>query len=262
MIAVTQKTQPAEVQELESKRKELAELEAETAVLELDLSSLRSVMHEFEVKYIRFVGFHKAELHDIEAQILEAEALRDLNNPVLREKALGARTRAIESARKTRIAYSENQKSTTSTQRIQSLYREIAKQVHPDLKNNPSERKHCQRIMSEANSAYNDRDEAKLRAIQVQWESRDALHEEEVAMELIHVIRKIARIKEYKHRIVREIACIEESDLNKLRIEVDTRENEGHDLLAEMSEKINSQLNIAYMRLNRITEARKLVANQ
>ena len=55
---------------------------------------------------------------------------------------------------------------------FKKLYREIARQIHPDLSTNEVDRGRRTRLMAEANRAYTDGDEVKLRAVLDEWHSR------------------------------------------------------------------------------------------
>jgi chromosome segregation ATPase len=87
-----------EGQELEKKLEELASLEGELIQRELDLATLRAELAEFESRYLRTVGVLYAELDEIEAQIVEAQARRKPSDFKAQAQAGRARAQAQESS--------------------------------------------------------------------------------------------------------------------------------------------------------------------
>lgn len=109
--------------------------------------------------------------------------------------------------------------------------------------------------MTEANRAYEEGDEARLKAILRDWESSpESVKGEGAGAELVRVIRKIAQIEDRLTAIDAEIARLEESDLYHLKNQVDQAEEEGRDLLAEMAAQVDEQVVEARGRLRSIKE--------
>jgi hypothetical protein len=72
--------------------------------------------------------------------------------------------------------------------------------------------------------------------------------------ELVRIIRKIAQVEDRLQTIDAEISRLEESDLSKLKKQVDEAEKEGRDLLAEMAARVDQQVVEARRRLRSTTE--------
>jgi len=232
-----------EEQELEKKKAELAKLETDLIQRELDLATLRAELSDFESRYLGTVGVLYAELDDIEAQIAEAQARREPSDSEARERAHEARARAQESSETTRGVAEPKPKPTEDLKR---LFREVAKRIHPDLATNDSDRARRQKVMAEANLAYENGDEAKLRSILADWESSpDTVEGEGVGAELIRVIRKIAQIQGRLTEIDEQIEQLRVSDLYQLRTKANEAENEGRDLLKEMAAQVEQQIEAA-----------------
>ena len=107
-------------------------------------------------------------------------------------------------------------------------------------KNDRARRQH---FMAQANQAYEDGDEARLREILREWgSSPEAVNGEGVGAELIRVIRKIAQIESRLQAIESIIAQLRSSDLFRLKVEVERREAEERDLLAEMASRLDQQI--------------------
>jgi len=236
-----------EKQELEKKREELALLEAELIQRELDLASLRAELTDFERRYLRIVGVLYAELDEIEAQIAEAQARRRPSDSKAQEQAARARAQAQESSETTRAIAEPKPRPTES---LKKLFREVAKRIHPDLATNDADRARRQKLMAEANAAYENGDEAKLRSILEEWESSpETVEGEGVGPELIRVIRKIAQIQRRLSEIDTEIRQLSASDPCQLRAKANEAEDQGRDLLKEMASQVGHQITDAKRRL-------------
>lgn len=229
-----------EERELEKKQAELAVLEAELIQRELDLVTLRAELTEFEGRYLRTVGFLYAELDEIEAQIAETQARRRPNDADAKEKAACARAQADESAQNaTPIAETKLK----PTEDLKKLFREVAKRIHPDLATNDADRARRQALMAEVNLAYENGDEAKLRAILADWESSpDTVEGEGVGADLIRVIRKIAQIEKRLVDIDGEMEQLNTSDLYQLKAKADEARTHGRNLLTEMAGQIEQEI--------------------
>ena len=257
MITDITRTQTPEERELNKKLYELSELEAELAQRELDLATFQAELHTFEARYIRIVGVCYTELDEIEAQIAEAEARLKPKDNKIQEKSAQARAHAQESAQATGITQEPREEKFKPSENLKKLYREVAKHIHPDLAIDEKERTRRQQLMADANRAYEEGDEAKLRAILAEWKSSpESVKGDGTAAELVRVIRKIAQVEKRLRVIETEITHMEGSDLYQLKTKFETAENEGRDLLAEMSSRVKKEITSASERLAQITERR------
>lgn len=132
--------------ELKVKRQELQQLENELVERELQLSSLRGQLSAFERLYLRTVGGLYAQLDEVEAQIAELLAWHQPGNLKAQGAAKEARARAEESrtgaadvAAKEAVVFSPSSK-------LKSLYREVARTIHPDLAANDEDRARRQKL--------------------------------------------------------------------------------------------------------------------
>jgi hypothetical protein len=248
-------TEPPEARELEKKRAELATLETRLAERELDLATLQAELHSFEGIYLRVVGFRLAELDEIEAKIAEAMARHKPKDQEAQDRASQARAQAQDSARTVEAEQEAGKREPfRPAENLKKLYREVAKRIHPDLATDESERKRRHELMTEANRAYEEGDEARLEAILREWESSpESVKGEGPGAELVRVIRKIAQVEDRLKAIDAEIARVEETDLYQLKTQVDQAEEEKRDLLAEMAAGVDQQVAEARGRLRSIT---------
>ena len=240
---VTRRQTPEE-RELASKVAELTALQGELAQRELELATLEAELRGFEVLYLRIVGSRYATLDDLEARIAEARAALSPQDETTREAARAARKQAEESAH--RIQESQDFPAAAEfkpTDDLKRLYREIAKQVHPDLTLDDEERARRHRMMAEANLAFRAGDAERLEQILREWESSpESVKGEGTAAELVRVIRKIAQARERLRVIEVKISQLRESDLYQLKRRVEQAKAEGTDLLTQMATDLDLSL--------------------
>jgi curved DNA-binding protein CbpA len=153
------------------------------------------------------------------------------------------------------MSYLESGNDFKPSEDLKKLYREVAKLVHPDLTTDPAEKIERQKLMAEANQAYEAEDIEKLRSILRSWESRpESVQGEGVAAELIRAIRKIAQCRERLRTIQAEITAVKETELYQLQFEVNSAKAKGENLLADMAHDIDEQIDRAQQELKVIKE--------
>ena len=239
-----------EERELAHKQREQERLEAELAECELRLASLRGELGALERRYLKSVGLPYAELDELRAQIAERMAVQDPSNERLQRAAHEARTRADESRAAAPAKDAEETKQFAPSAEIKSLYREVAKRIHPDLTANTSDRARRQELMAEANQAYHQCDESRLGRILETYESSpESVQGDGAGAELIRVIRKLSQMKNRLAEIESEAGKLIQSDLYLLKMQADETQGQGRDLLAEMAEKVGKRIADAKERL-------------
>jgi hypothetical protein len=234
-----------EESELARKQAELVDLAGELAQCELDLVTLRGGLLAFEVEYLRTVGIAYAALDEVQAQIAEAEAELRLVDAQAHDRAADQRARANSSARAATAAASHKalELEPESRERLRTLYRHIAKRLHPDLASDELSRQRRQQLMAEVNAAYAEGDERKLRVILDDWmSSPDSVTGDGAGAELVRTLRRIHQVRIRLTRIAEEMAELQTSDLYLLREEVNSAQQRGVDLLAEMAAQVSARI--------------------
>lgn len=246
-----------EEEELSLKRQELQALENQLVERELYLVGLRGELSAFEKLYLKTVAVLYAELDEIEAQIAEVRARQEPSNREAQDAARDARARAEETRTSTTwIALGESVEFAPSPS-LKSLYREVAKQIHPDLASDELDRAKRQRLMADANKAYEDGDEARLRAILEEYESSpETVQGEGTAPDLVRVIRKIAQVKRRLREIEEDVQRILKSEVAQLKSRVDEASKQGRELLVEMAEAVQNEIRRANQQLSDLRRVR------
>jgi hypothetical protein len=242
-IQTTRRLRPEE-QEILRKRAELAETRACLAERELDLVDLRSQLAAFEGRYLRQVGVLYAELDEWNARTSELRARLDPSRSAS-ARAREAREEARQTYEDTHGKASETRDFNPSPQ-LKSLYREVAKRIHPDLGKDARDLDRRTRFMAEANRAYEAGDAEALQAILNEYEDNTDLAESEgIAAELIRVIRQISSAKSRLESIEHELATLRESEIALLKKQAEEANTQGRDLLAELATAVRRQIDLA-----------------
>jgi hypothetical protein len=231
----------AEERELEKKRAELTALETELAQRELDLATLQAEVRAFESQYLKVVAHRYAELEEIETRIAEA----------LGSATYQASPEAAEDA-----AWPDNEQLACgqarfhASEELKKLYREVARQFHPDLAGGEPERAHRHHLMIEANRAYETGSEERLQALlEAESSCPELARSSDVTAELVQVIRQLARVKERLMALDGEIAEITAAEIYKLKLRAEKAEAQGRDFRAELIAQVDRQIAKARNRL-------------
>ena len=252
-FAVTNKP---EEEELARKREELLHLHLELSERELALTSLRLELASFEGRYLRTVGVLYAELDAINAEIA-TQVAQQVDKEEARQDAASARQQAEDSYSAAHGKASEISEF-IPTPDLKRLYREVAKRIHPDLASDPNDRAKRERLMSDANQAYERGDADALKQILEDYESSpEAYPGDGAGAELVRVIRKIKQGKSRLTRIEAEFRQLIASEISQLKIKTKEAEQQGRDLLAEMASNVQRQIELGKGRLETLRGKRE-----
>jgi len=236
-----------EEEELARKRAELGHLENELAERELYLTTLRAEISVFQSRYLRRVGVLYAELDEWNAKVVELKAKAE-GTPEAQAAAAEARTQAEESSS---AVHGEDAaaKEFTPSAELKSLYREVAKRVHPDLAVDQADRDKRERLMAEANLAYQRGDSDTLKRILEEYESSpESVHGTGTAADLVRVIRQMSQLRRRLIQVEEEITSLNSSDIAKLKVRAEEADAKGRDLLAEMAGDVQDRVDTARRR--------------
>jgi hypothetical protein len=250
------RTSPEE-QELQRKRAELAALQDSVAQRELDLLTLQREQQVFEAAYLRSVGRAFADLDALIAQVAQLLALRHPSDRAAREQAEEAAQHSARNSDAVAKADSCISDADAGAQ-LKSMYREVAKRVHPDLADSEEDRAVREELMKAANSAYERGDIDKLRDILENWQARpEAVKGEGIAQELIRVIRKIAQLSARLSAIELAIGCITGSDLYALRTRAIQLGRTPANIFEEMEAEVRGRITRIEETLSDIVDAHR-----
>lgn len=227
--------QTTENSELELKRAELAALRARHADARAVLQQLRGEIERFERDYNQTLGRRMAELERIEAEISFLSGVASSKNcgshryqSMFFDAEDESWLDGSSPARQGRVWKSE-------AQDIKSLYREVAKEIHPDLAGTGSLKRDRNELMSIANRAYAEDDHRTLQQILYNWRRTHKLGDgSDAGDELSRVNRQIARERRELRVVHTEVEELRGSYACRFKLRLDANKEEGNDLFGEM----------------------------
>jgi hypothetical protein len=220
-----------EEEELARKYSELGALELEASAEEAKLDALRSELEAFEGQYLKVLGPCFSEMEELR---MEAASKHEEGDEAL-------------------SCASASQREDCPPGELKLLFREVAKNVHPDLAANDEERRRRDEMMAHANAAYADGNPSQLRDLLLRWKADpDAVEGEGVAFDLVRVVRRIARVRSRMGEIRQETRDLRKTDLYFLRQRADRASAAGRDLLQEMRANLTSQIEQQRQRVARM----------
>ncbi len=234
--------------DLLDKREQLAAVRARLAERESELAQLRAQLKTFEGRYLRQVGVFYAELDDIEARIAEREVeLYDSDSARLR--AQEARRQAQET-HDAAFAAAREAEEFDPPPSLKTLFREVARRIHPDFARDDVEQKHFTLLMARANQAYSLGDTETLQRLlddhreinaSIAGEGRIA-ELARIARQILHAERDIASLDAERHTLL-------SSEIAQLYVEAEAAAREHRDLLTELATSLRDQIADARYRL-------------
>lgn len=236
---------PEEV-ELEHKYQLLAGVKADLHRREQEYSRLKSEIRKFEQMYEEMLGFRIQTLEDLEWQLMGLLGESKANGPAQSLKQQPPSYTLFQHT--TDLLDDEETPQDGANLSLKSLYRGVAKAVHPDLAADEAECLRRQELMALANEAYQSGNRQVLIDLLSEWEQAPVSYgsELDIALELVRVIRQLAAIQQNIHAVVRQTEELKQSDIYQFKLRVDDALSDGVDLLVDMAAAVD--LDIARIR--------------
>lgn len=227
--------------DLIDKREQLSVVRTRLAELESELAQLRAQLKVFEGRYFRQVGVLYAELDDIEARIAEREV--DLyDSDSARSRAEEARRRAQET-HDAAVGDDREAEEFDPPPSLKTLFREVAKRIHPDFARDDAEQKHFTLLMARANKAYSGGDtETLLRLLDDHREIHATIAGEGAAAELLRIMRQIRHAERDIAALDAERGTLMTSEIAQLYLDAEAAAQEHRDLLTELAASLREQI--------------------
>jgi hypothetical protein len=227
------------------------------AILELELFNTRVALHEFMIIYQERISPLEQQVRTLRRmlyQILESQREEDEETP---PSGFGSGNRPEDESEDPAINYDEredgngwrqvgkrNRKelSPKTEEMIRSLFRELARRFHPDLTNDPEEKKWRQEVMTRVNQAYTNRDLAALKALAEQPDRPIDSPGQTKQQEIKTLKQELKRLDGVISDLKARIFHLEESPAWQLKIEARMKRRSGRNLLNEMETKFTEQI--------------------
>ncbi|MBS1800231.1 MAG: hypothetical protein JSS95_10430 [Acidobacteria bacterium] len=233
---------------LAGKREQLAGVRTALAERESELAQLRAQLKTFEGRYLRQVGILYAELDDIEARIAEREV--DLyGSDSARSRAEEARRQAQETHD---AAFGEAREAEEfdPPPSLKTLFREVAKRIHPDFARDDAEQRHFTLLMARANQAYSRGDtDALQRMLDDHHEIDSSIAGEGTVAELLRIARQIRHAERDIANLDAERHTLLASEIAHLYLDAEAAAREHRELLTELAASLREQIADAKYRL-------------
>jgi hypothetical protein len=232
----------AEGADAQGLRERLTELETQLAERVAEIGRVKAGLAAFKVTYRERVGWLHEELDELERAIVEAElgeiSKRLEDDPPSTGWAAAARPERLPQY---------------TSDAVRRLFRDVAKAIHPDLAEDELARARRHRLMIEANRAYAQGDEDRLRWILRSWESNpEAMQESGSDSTRLRLPRRIAQLEEQLALVTGDLAALEDSPMWRLKAMVDEAAANGRDLVREMTDRLKVDIMVARNRLDAI----------
>jgi hypothetical protein len=233
---------------LAEKRERLATVRSLLAEREADIAQIRSQLKAFEGRYLQRVGVLYAELDEIAARITEREV--DLyDSDSARRRAQAARERARETHEAAFGGEQEPEEFDPSPS-LKSLFREVAKRIHPDFASDEAEQKHFTLLMTRANQAYSRGDAETLqRMLDDHLEISGAAADEGDGLVLLRLVRQIQHAERDIAALDGEQQALLGSEIGQLYTDAEAASHEDRDLLSELAASLRERIADAQYRL-------------
>ena len=223
------------------KREQLATVRTRLAERESELAQLRAQLKTFEGRYLRQVGPLYAELDDIEARIAEREV--DLyDSDSARRRAQEARHQA-QQTHDAAFGDACEAEEFDPPPSLKTLFRDVAKRIHPDFARDDAEQRHFTLLMARANQAYSRGDTETLqRLLDDHREINASITGEGAAAELLRITRQIQHAERDIATLDAERHAILAGEIAQLYLDAETAAREHRDLLTELAVSLREQI--------------------
>lgn len=202
-----------------------------------------------QTQYLDAVGGFYRELVELENAIVDAEVRAGLRRPADPEEQPEAGDSDADAAEAGGAGCSTRGAPSND---LKAMFRNLAKSIHPDLALRLDEPERWRRhsLMAEANRAYAERDEDRLRLLLHAWERAPELMPDDAAeADEVRVHRRIVQTEQRLLEIEAELGDLRASAIGQLQRKIDDARAQGWDLLAEMILEVKREVRRASARL-------------
>jgi hypothetical protein len=226
---------------------ELAALEARLTDREAELNALKLELQELQSRHLTEIGPLYRDLAEIEDELADLEIRAGLRPPPEEESGAGAGDVADEESVDAAICEDHG---TASHETLKRVFRDLAKNIHPDLAMDDAARLRRHSLMAEANRAYAERDADRLLLILHRWQrSSDAVIGDDDESRELRIRRRRVEVEEQLAAVEAEFIELRNSAIARLKNKIDDTRRQGWDLFAEMVAQVKSDIARAKGRL-------------
>jgi hypothetical protein len=251
-VSVSRSLEPAAAS---PSRVRVAALEQQLAERDRELTALKTELLALQDRYLTDIGPLYAELAELDAAVAEVEirlGLRPAESPELPDTEPDTEDDAEDDMEPPAGC---GQRSTPSVD-LKRIFRDVAKAVHPDRAMDEAARFRRHSLMAEANRAYAEQDEDRLRLILRAWEqSPEAVVGETPEAAEARLAHRAVELEMRLADLEREFAAVRGSAIARLQRRIEETRAQGWDLFTEMLLHVRREIARARARLASIRPA-------
>jgi hypothetical protein len=235
-------------------REHVAALELEVSAREAELAALKTGLRELHSRYLEDIGPLYAKLVPLDAAVAEAEIAAGLRSPAPDEAP------GDDEASGDPVLAGCGPASAPSGD-LKRMFRDIARAVHPDtghpdIDERTRYRRHS--LMAEANRAYAERDEDRLRLILRAWQlDPDFAVSNDPDAERARLPRRAATLAARLVEIDAELAGLRRSAIARLKAKIEEAQRQGWDLFAEMRRQVEREIAMGKATLEKLRRRKR-----
>ena len=217
----------------ESSRTLLATLVLQLAVRQDELATMRRELQELQARYLREIGGLQGQLFRLQRLVEDEEIRAGIRPPRVEEEEIDDEEAAGEGPLCSKEAPSAD---------LKRIFREIARMAHPDLAPDDATKYRRHSIMAEANRAYAERDEDRLRLIMRAWPYEPDPLVLDIDADPDRVQQRVSELSRLLAQLELEAADLQESAIAKLKVKIERTRVEGWDLFRGMVSQVKSDI--------------------
>ena len=241
------------LQAIEAKRRQVAEFT-------VDIEQLKADVETFQHQYHAHVGRYYVELDKVE---LETKAYRlrlQLHREKVSKAEIEARVTSCFQEKRECIADSKEAEETTDElpaekgKHLQTLYRKLAKQYHPDKTVDAAEQQRRQQLMPLINRAYQEQDIQTLERLSIGDTDTAAHHEETNAEKHARLQAELRHLNRTTGELRLEMNRLKAGHAYQLKQQVENAKENGTELLSALAKDLERKLTARRGQLARLME--------
>ncbi len=240
---------------IEAKRMKVEELT-------VTAKELKSEVDMFERRYNARISRYYLELDKVELETKEYYLRLQLRRSQVNEEEIEGRVESCFRASRARIdayaaskesqpVFREDKPSASKTRQLQKLYRNLAKQHHPDKAPDAEEEKRRERLMPLINRAYQEGDFQTLERLTL-GDTEAHITEKTDAEKQKALQAEIQRLNRAASELRLEINRLKSGHAYQLKKQVETAKEMGNDLLSGLSKDLDQRVKAGRAHLARL----------
>ncbi len=236
--------------ELQDLRAQVAERQERVAQLELELSETRIHLDRFEGELESRLGDLQRQLKELEEQLEDARRRAahraqwgdHPESPELAEDVVEQFRKTWSQGERPPLPSAPEQEDSETSEALKVLFRKLAKRFHPDLVQDPEEKKRRARKMTKVNQAYAARDLETLRQM-AEEPTQPEVAEQKTRPELVKErYMEIRRLDSVIRELEFSLQRLTNSHTVRLMLDVTVARRAGRDLLEEMANDLRVEI--------------------